>query len=290
MAQARGGTGAGPGPLPVRRRRIGPPGAPAHRLVLLHGFTQSGATWDPVADALDPLLGVPVELLAPDLPGHGAAAGVDLDLWGAADAVAAGLGGPAVVVGYSMGGRVALHLALAHPAAVAGLVLVSTSAGIEDPAERAARRASDEELAARAEADGVEAFVRWWLGRPLFSTLAPEAAAVGARLGGTAAGLASSLRLAGAGAMDDLWGRLGEVAAPTLVVTGALDAAYTSRGERLAAAIPGATLEVVAGAGHSVPLERPAELADLLARWLVARGPGGGGGRHRASPSASSPP
>src|SRR5262249_55424773 len=104
---------------------------------------------------------------------------------------------PAAWLGYSMGGRFALHVALRHPEAVRRLIVVSATGGLDDPAARAARRRADAALATRAEAEGVESFVRWWLQRPIFATLSPSAAAIESRQGGTAAGLASSLRLAG---------------------------------------------------------------------------------------------
>ena len=122
--------------------------------------------------------------------------------------MAAGGAGEAAWVGYSMGGRYALHVALRHPGLVRRLVLVSATGGIDDPRDRAARRQADEALAAKVETEGVAAFVAWWLERPLFATLPAEAAAVDSRLGGTAAGLAASLRLAGTGTQQPLWSEL----------------------------------------------------------------------------------
>ena len=256
----------------------GPPAARAGRVALLHGFTQSGAAWGPLAPAL---AADGFDVVAPDLPGHGGSADVATDLWGAASAVADAVG-PAVYVGYSMGGRVLLHLALARPEVVQGMVLVSTTAGIDDADERAARRAGDEALADRVEAEGVEAFVRWWLTLPLFATLPPEAAAIDARLGGSAAGLASSLRLAGTGTQDPLWDRLAAVEVPALVVAGALDVAYVGRARRLAGALGGVTtLRVLDGCGHACHLERPGAFAALLLAWLAD---------HTANPAASSTP
>lgn len=259
-------------------RLAGPPGRPG-RLALLHGFTQSAAAWAPVAARL---AADGREVVAPDLPGHGRSALVETDLWGAADAVADAVG-PATYVGYSMGGRVLLHLALARPEVVQGLVLVSTSAGIDDDAERAARRTADDALAGRVEREGVEAFVRWWLTLPLFATLPADAAAVDARLGGSAAGLASSLRLAGAGTQEPLWHRLADVRAPALVVAGALDAVYAGRAARLVASLGGAAqLVVLDGCGHACHLERPDAFVAALRGWLAAD--------HTATPTARSTP
>lgn len=241
----------------------------AGAVVLLHGFTQSGTAWAPVTEALTQ---AGHEVVTVDAPGHGASADVRADLWQAAGLIVEAAGEhPADYVGYSMGARMALHVALAHPDAVRRLVLVSGTGGIDRADERAARRAADEEVAQRAERDGTAAFLRWWLARPLFATLPPEAAALESRLAGTPAGLASSLRLAGTGTQEPLWDRLGAIAVPTLVVTGALDPAYCANGQRLVKAIgPNASLTVIPGAGHAVALEQPARFTATLLAFLDA--------------------
>lgn len=231
-------------------------------MVLLHGFTQSAGSWEPLAERLAGTH----EVVAVDAPGHGGSGDVRAGLWEGAGMIAEA-GGRGSYVGYSMGGRFALHVALGHPEAVERLVLVSTTGGIEDPAARAERVRSDEQVARRVERDGVPAFVGWWLERPLFATLAPEAAGLGSRLGGSSEGLASSLRLAGTGAQEPLWDRLGDISVPVLVVAGDLDDAYLARARRLVETIgANARLAVVAGAGHACHLERPEA-------WLAAVGP-----------------
>ncbi len=234
-------------------------------LVLLHGFTQTGASWAPVVEALHGRF--PVVL--PDAPGHGGSSGVRAGLWQTADLLAAAVAGPAIWVGYSMGGRTALHLALAHPEKVAALVLVSTSAGIDDDVKRAARRTADEALARRVESEGTERFLAWWLAQPLFATLPRHSAGLEDRLTNTPEGLAASLRLAGAGAQGSLWPRLGELgrsAMPVLLLAGELDRDYRSYAERMAALIgPTAHAGTVPGAGHACHLERPREVAAAIA-------------------------
>jgi 2-succinyl-6-hydroxy-2,4-cyclohexadiene-1-carboxylate synthase len=149
-------------------------------------------------------------------------------------------------------------------------VLVSATAGIDDAGERAARRAADDRLAERVEAEGVEAFVSWWRDRPLFATLPAGSAALESRLGGSAAGLASSLRLAGTGTQEPLWDRLGELTMPVLVVAGALDSAYAERAVRLAEGIgTPATLRILDGAGHACHLEQPDMFSSTLRAWLT---------------------
>jgi 2-succinyl-6-hydroxy-2,4-cyclohexadiene-1-carboxylate synthase len=207
------------------------------------------------------------DVVTPDLAGHGRAAGTRADLWGAAELLAREVG-PARWVGYSLGGRVALHLALARPEVVDRLVLVSATAGIADAAERAERRRADADLADELERDGVAAFVERWLEGPLWATLPQGRAGVEHRLTNTAAGLASSLRLAGAGAQVPLWDRLRDVGAPVLVVTGGEDAKFGALGKELAAGIPDASHTVLDGAGHAAPWEQPERFVEVLDAWL----------------------
>jgi 2-succinyl-6-hydroxy-2,4-cyclohexadiene-1-carboxylate synthase len=170
-----------------------------------------------------------------------------------------------------MGGRLCLHAALAAPEEVRGLVVLGATRGIDDPAERADRRAADEALAARLEAEGVDAFLDHWLSLPLFEGLSAEAADRPARLANTPGGLASSLRLAGTGTQRPLWDELADVEVPVLVLAGERDARFREAGERLAAAVgANATYAVVPGAGHTAHLEQPAAFLSLLRPWLAA--------------------
>jgi 2-succinyl-6-hydroxy-2,4-cyclohexadiene-1-carboxylate synthase len=252
-------------------------------LVLLHGFTQTGHSWGPLLADLEPLF----PIILPDLPGHGGSSHVRADLWRTADLLDKTVGGPAVWVGYSMGGRVALHVALAHPEQVRGLVLISTTPGIEDSEERDARRASDEALAARAESDGTEHFIDRWLSQPLFRSLPPESADRQARLANTPDGLASSLRLAGTGTQGPLWGRLaelGERSLPVLVVAGELDRKYSEQAARTASAIgPSARLLIVKSAGHACHLEQP----EVVSAAIIALAAQSASPTARRTPSAS---
>jgi 2-succinyl-6-hydroxy-2,4-cyclohexadiene-1-carboxylate synthase len=234
------------------------------RLILLHGFTATGRSWDPVRRRI--AAGAYAEVSAPDLRGHGAAsdmrpatiAACVEDLQGSE---------PYALCGYSMGGRIALHLALSQPGLVRRLVLVSTTAGIESPEERAERRAADEELADGLERAGLEAFTRWWSAQPLFAGQPPEVAAAARtdRLRNTAEGLAASLRGMGTGTMTPVWDRLGELTMPATVLVGERDAKFRMLGERLAEGLPDAELVVVPGAGHAVHLEAPDAVAAALA-------------------------
>jgi len=236
-------------------------------VVLLHGFTQTGASWDPVIAAL----GERYRALAPDLRGHGrAAAARPIDFDAVVDDVATLSPECFVLVGYSMGGRIALHVALAHPKRVARLVLIGATAGIEADAERASRRAADMRLAEEVERDGVEAFARRWAAQPLFVDQPAEVAAEAQadRLRNTAAGLAAALRGIGTGAMAPLWERLTELTMPILTLTGERDGKFRALAERIAAAAPYGEHAMIPGAGHAAQLEAPA----AVARWVSSRG------------------
>jgi len=237
------------------------------RVVLAHGFTQTARSWT----AFEPLLAdrLPgVETIAVDLPGHGdASPPAECDLWSSADRLV-DAGGVATYVGYSMGGRVALHATLAHPEAVQRLVLIGATAGIDDPDERSARRDADGRLADHIEDVGVPTFVDEWLRNPLFAGLTGETALRADRLRNTPAGLAASLRSTGTGTQTPLWDRLGEVACPVLVLVGEHDVKFNELGRRLVDGIADAELIAVPDAGHSVHLEQPVATADAIANWL----------------------
>jgi 2-succinyl-6-hydroxy-2,4-cyclohexadiene-1-carboxylate synthase len=147
-------------------------------------------------------------------------------------------------------------------------VLVGASPGLADAAEREARRAADEALAARIEEVGVEAFAAEWGAQPLFEGQDERvaAAAHADRLRNTPAGLAAALRGLGTGVMPPLWDRLGELAIPVTLVVGERDEKFRAIAERMAAVIPDCRLEVVAGAGHAVQLERPEAVAAAISR------------------------
>lgn len=183
------------------------------------------------------------------------------------------------LLGYSMGGRVALGLALDHPDQVTRLVLESASPGLPTSEERAARRAADRALAADLERGGIGPFVSRWEAQPLFSTLrrlpeAERARVRSERLAQDPAGLAACLRGMGTGSQPWLGGRLEEIGVPVLVVAGAEDAKFRDWGEWMTARIPRAELAIVAGAGHVPHLERPEEVARRVEEFLAR--PGGG--------------
>lgn len=235
------------------------------RLVLVHGFTQTRRCWGPVADDL----ARDHEVVLVDAPGHGGSAGVVPPSFAASAELIGAAGGRATYVGYSMGGRYALQLAVLRPDLVDRLVLVGASPGLADAGGRAARRTSDEALAQRVEAIGVDAFLNEWLAMPMFAGLDDASRAAAERRTNTVAGLASSLRTSGTGSQPDLWGALPELTLPVLLVTGADDTKFTAIATDMADALPLATQVTIPGAGHTAHLEQPAEFLTTLRAWLV---------------------
>ena len=257
--------------LRVDTTGTGPP------LLLLHGFTGSSANWTPLRAAFN----VAHTTIAVDLPGHGRSSSPSDPMRYAlarfADDVVRVLDAldldRVALLGYSMGGRAALRIALAHPARVAALVLESASPGIENPVQRTERVAGDLALAMSIERDGVDAFVsRWeelpmWVSQRRLPTPVLEAQRA-QRKASDPGGLANSLRGAGAGVDESVLHRLAGLIVPTLVVVGALDEPYVALGRSMQQVLPDARLTVVADAGHAVHLERPDALADTVLAFL----------------------
>ncbi|MEQ8331386.1 MAG: 2-succinyl-6-hydroxy-2,4-cyclohexadiene-1-carboxylate synthase [Longimicrobiales bacterium] len=243
--------------------------------VLLHGFSATSLAWGrAVVEGLASGVGPPVLL---DAPGHGARADAEagaFDLEAVHAAISAALGPePSPLIGYSMGGRLALSFAAAHPGRVSRLVLESASPGLADPAERAARRDADETLAARIEEWGMEWFVDYWDGLPLFESRqavpGPERARQRAlRLANRPGGLARALRRLGTGALPPVWDDLPGTTVPTLLIVGALDRKFVAVAEAMAERLPDARTVVVPDAGHTVHLERPGAWLDAVVRFL----------------------
>jgi 2-succinyl-6-hydroxy-2,4-cyclohexadiene-1-carboxylate synthase len=202
--------------------------------------------------------------LAPDIRGHGTASDRQpVTLEAVIGDVASLAPGSFTLVGYSMGGRIALHVALALPRRVRRMVLVGASPGIADPAERATRREADERLADEIERLPIEEFARRWGSTPVLAGQPPW---IGEdRLRSTPAGLARALRGLGTGALPPLWDRLGELRIPVVLVVGERDHKFRAIAEEMSSGIPDVSVIVVPGAGHAVHLEAPEALADVLA-------------------------
>ena len=257
--------------LNVETRGAGPP------LPMLHGFTGSAATWAPAMTHF----ALRHRVVAPDLLGHGRSDAPPhpsryrigrsvADITAVLDQL--GLS-TVSVVGYSMGGRLALRLASTVPRRVAALVVVSASPGLRGAEARRARAAQDGLLADAIERDGVAAFVERWERLPMFATQAalPEAARErvrAERLGHSARGLANSLRGMGQGVQPPMYARLRLMRVPALILAGELDAPYCAMGREMERLMPQARLAIVPGAGHAVHLEQPEEFRRMVTEFL----------------------
>jgi 2-succinyl-6-hydroxy-2,4-cyclohexadiene-1-carboxylate synthase len=243
-------------------------GAPPTRVetvVMLHGFAGTSRAFDAVRALLPAQR---FESLALDLPGHGSRSRETApDLKACIQLVLDASPERFVLCGYSQGGRIALHVALAAPARVARLVPVSTSPGIESEQERAARRASDDALASQIERDGLERFAERWRSQPLFADEPANVAELARadHVRNTPAGLAAALRGLGAGTMEPVWERLGELEMPVRLLAGERDEKYVEIARRMAALLPHCELAIVPG-GHGLLLESP----DAVAAAIVA--------------------
>jgi len=260
-------------------------------VVLVHGFTQTSRSWERVASDLESGF----EIVACDLPGHGRSPipGAGSGLKEAALALGEA-GGSASYVGYSLGGRCCLQLALDAPGLVHSLVVVGAHPGISDEESRRLRREADESRAAALERGGdaaVPEFIDAWLAGPLFSHLTDDQSDRASRLENSAAGLCASLRTVGTGSQSPLWERLGALDMPVLVVAGALDEKFVAIGEATVAAIgENAELALVTGAGHAAPFERPGPFAALVRDFLGRGAQAPPEQAHRAIPNASRAP
>jgi 2-succinyl-6-hydroxy-2,4-cyclohexadiene-1-carboxylate synthase len=257
----------------LSRKLFGSPDNPD--VLCLHGFMGSAADWQDVATAV----GDRAFCMAPDLPGHGGSLGLAPEAYtmeGTAREVVRTLDDlevrRPVIVGYSMGGRLALYLALHYPDRCAGLFLESASPGLESAGERAARRAADEVKAKRLESGDFERFLGDWYRQPLFAPLAREERLLGrtieARRRNDPTELARSLRGMGTGSQPPLWRELAGLAVPALAVAGELDGKYAGISSRMASISPKVEPVLIPGVGHIVHDEAPARYAALLGRFL----------------------
>jgi len=234
-------------------------------VVLLHGFGGTRRAWDGVIERLDAERYLP---LAIDLPGHGAQADAPrpITFAGCVEHVLAAAPGRFALCGYSLGARVALHVALTAPERISSLTLIGVNPGIEDDAERAARLQADLALAEELETVPLEVFIERWRAQPLFAADPPivgELARADQRRNRSDA-LAAVMRGLSVGAMAVLWERLGELSMPVTVLNGTRDTKFLAIGERIGGLI-GAGRVLAADGGHRLPLENPGAVAAALA-------------------------
>jgi 2-succinyl-6-hydroxy-2,4-cyclohexadiene-1-carboxylate synthase len=236
-------------------------------LVLLHGFTGSAIGWGHI---ITDLASIGLHIAALDMLGHGQSdAPTDAERYSiehCQEDILAALQaldikrGEAILLGYSMGGRIALYSAFSDY--FRALILESASPGLATLAERQQRQASDEALATRIEQDGIEAFVDYWEKIPLFASQQHLSAEQreelhAQRLNNRAHGLANSLRGVGTGAQPELYTRLSTLSLPVLLLAGKLDSKFCAIAQQMALQLPQARLRAIPEAGHAVHLEQP---------------------------------
>jgi len=251
-------------------------------VLLLHGFLGSGGSWREVAAGCASAF----RCLCPDLPGHGRSGCPDgISFAHVGDAIVEGLRERGIarcgLVGYSLGGRLALYLAMEYPELFDRLVLESASPGIEDEEDRATRRTNDAALAQRIAAMAEDreqwrGFLREWYAQPIFSTVARNPMLLGRvveqRMDNDPVRLAKVLPALGPGEQPPLWERLPGFATPTLLIVGAEDRKYRIIAEKMSELAPRMAVEAFAGCSHNVHLEKPAGYTTALTTFLLATG------------------
>jgi 2-succinyl-6-hydroxy-2,4-cyclohexadiene-1-carboxylate synthase len=234
-------------------------------VTFIHGFTQTGQSWSPVLEQMD----IALSATLIDAPGHGDSLNGKRSLTQTAADITEAMT-PGVLVGYSMGARMALHVALQSPHTVTALVLISGTAGIDSDDERTTRLESDTVLASRIIDIGVAAFIEEWLALPMFARLTKDAANIPERLRNTAEGLADSLVYAGTGTQTPLWGSLAKLNMPVLLIAGELDHKFVAQATRMHELIPNSEIHIVKNAGHTVQLEQTEVFTTLLKNFITS--------------------
>ena len=234
----------------------------SRQICFVHGFTQTGKSWIDAANAIADITGTYI-----DAPDHGESQGTSLSLPESGDAIAHVAAGM-VLVGYSMGARMALHAAIQHPRSMTGLVLVSGTPGIEDEDERTLRVDADEALARHIELVGTSVFIEEWIRQPLFANSEFSDMEIRDRCRNTASSLASSLRTCGTGQQEPLWSQLHEVKIPVLLIAGTQDVKFTAIATRMHELIPSSTLSILDNAGHNAHLDQPIAFGEAVNSWL----------------------
>lgn len=254
----------------VRGNQSNPP------ILFLHGFLGLGEDWLEITQNLS----ADHFCILPDLPGHGQSRELPNrrlpDMMNASEEIIRLLDSLGIarvtLVGYSMGGRVALYTAVTFPRRVKALVLESTNPGIEDNAERRDRAVTDDLRAAQIERNGIAMFIEQWYNTPLFETLhrQPEKLARlrQSRLAHDPSALAAALRGLSVGRQPSLWPHIVDLDIPTMIVTGQLDQKYCDIGGKTAARLPQSRHVVITDAGHNTHLEQPQEFLARVREFL----------------------
>lgn len=254
-------------------------------LMCLHGFTGSTKTWTRLAADLRPQFSV----ILVDMLGHGNSSQPSdprrysmnhtiIDLLEILDQIKID---KIDLLGYSLGARTALSFAVRHPERCKNLILESGSPGIFDSSERMKRVEADEKLAKFIDQRGVEFFINYWEGIPLFQSQMKMSSSARAslrsqRLHNSAVGLANSLRGIGTGSQAPVHDFLSATPIPTCIIAGEEDTRYCQIGKDMAQVIPNSHLEVVKNAGHAIHYEHPFKFNTIVKRFLLEQNTTGG--------------
>ena len=245
-------------------------------MLFLHGFMGSSADWSETVAALQSRF----FCIAADLPGHGRSvrlAGNQVYTMEGTSALLEGVLSEleierSHIVGYSMGGRLALYFAVHHEARCRRVVLESASPGLESEADRRDRRGLDEARAVRLETEEYGRFIEEWYRQPLFETLQRRKdlleRMIASRMTNSPREIARSLRGMGTGHQPALWDVLEDVHAPVLAIAGALDGRYAEMARRMAVLMPKCRAAIMPDAGHNVHAEHPSAYTDLIKDFL----------------------
>ncbi len=242
-------------------------------IVFLHGFMGTGDDWMAIVEELSDRFCC----LMPDLPGHGETPlDVEPDYAAWASALRGELSAQGIehlhLVGYSMGGRLALYFALTYPEMIEKLVLESANPGIIEEIERSQRAALDDKLAARIRQKGMKEFLGFWYSIPLFASLnrypALKAELIHKRAGQHPESMARILSELSPGRQLELWSRLNEINVPTLLVAGELDEKYSDITYEMEGLISKSKRVILPACGHNTHLEEPLKFLTVLCEWF----------------------
>lgn len=246
-------------------------------LVFLHGFTGALNDWDSLKIKLaDKYATIAIDILghgkssSPNNPEHYTEASLVEQLHYILTKIGVT---KSSFVGYSMGGRLAICYAIAHPECIESLILESSTAGIEEQLLRAERIFSDEKLADKLIKEGASKFIDYWFNIPMFDNFKSLPAAqlsqlINERKRNDPAGLSNSLRGFGTGKMKNHWPELHNIKQPTLLITGELDLKFTEINRQMLKQLPNASQKIISKSGHNTHLEKPEEFFILVSSFL----------------------
>lgn len=246
-------------------------------IVMLHGFTGSTTTWREIIEPLS----ADYHLVTVDLVGHGKTAvpgtverySMEQHIADLREVLHQLEIVQPILLGYSMGGRVALGYTVTYPEDVACLILESSSPGLRTAEERSARRTSDAKLADRLEHEGIKKFVDFWQDIPLFHSqkklsATQQQAIRNERLNQRPEGLANSLRGLGTGSQPSYWQELSQLTLPVLLLTGSEDVKFEEIAQDMMQNLPNARHETIIDAGHAIHVEKPQQFATMIKSYL----------------------